>query len=494
VTIPEPSWVELEFSRVVSDSRHVEPGSLFVAIRGSRYDGHCFIPDACSRGAVAVLGERPAAEVAGAAGGVPYIQVKEVRRLLGELSQRLAGRPAGRLKVVGITGTNGKTSTLFMLRSILEAGGHSCALVGTISYEIGGSREESIQTTPAPEALAAQMAEALSSGSEYFLMEVSSHALDQERVAGVEFDVAIFTNLSRDHLDYHRDMAEYRQAKLKLFTSLGVEPYNTKQPKFIVTNADDPVSEAICAVAKVPVYSYGVACEGAAFRASDIELGLGRTRFCLTTPDGTVPFDIALSGIHNVYNALGAIAAASLLGVGIDAVRDGLGRVKGVPGRFELVSDEPGFAVIVDYAHTEDGLRNLLQAARSVSRGRLIVVFGCGGDRDRGKRPVMGEVAARLADFVVLTSDNPRSEDPVRIILDIEVGMQRAGKAKGEHYRVIVDRAEAIRFALTVARPNDMVIIAGKGHERYQLVGDRRIPFDDREVALRLIRELAAGR
>jgi len=378
------------------------------------------------------------------------------------------------MTVVGITGTNGKSSTAFLTQAVLRHAGHACANFGTLGYEIAGHCLPAAHTTPFAEELAHIFKKANDAGLSHVVMEVSSHALEQQRVAGIEFDVAAFTNLTQDHLDYHHDMDNYRQAKLQLFHEL------TGAGRFTVVNADDPSAQAFIAASKVPCHSFGRAGQCRALR---IRTSMGSTQFHLLTPWGEAEVALKLLGRHNTSNALCAAAICGGMGMPVDRIAEGLAALQSVPGRFEPVDAGQDFFVIVDYAHTADGLRNVLQAARELTKGRVITVFGCGGDRDKGKRPKMGAVAAKLSDFAILTSDNPRTEDPHRIILDVEVGLQRAGKRKKDDYLVIERRQDAIRQAISMARPADLVMIAGKGHEDYQILGTNRIHFDDREVA-----------
>jgi UDP-N-acetylmuramyl-tripeptide synthetase len=344
---------------------------------------------------------------------------------------------------------------------------------------------EASQTTPDPRLLARILREAKDAGVDNVVMEVSSHALDQDRAAGVDFDIAVFTNLSQDHLDYHEDIERYFEAKLRLFRMLD-EP-SDKTAKAAVVNADDPRCDAVAAATSKKVVRYGTG-PTANIKASGIKVSLKGTSFKVTGIGAEFSVRLQLVGQHNVMNALAATAVAAECGVGVDAIKGGIEKLETVPGRFEMIDCGQPFSVVVDYAHTEDGLRNLLLAARSVTTGRVIAVFGCGGDRDRTKRPKMAQVVARMSDFAVLTSDNPRTEDPVKIVLDAEVGLQHEGKAKGPDYIVELDRRQAIGKAVSVAQPGDILVIAGKGHETYQIIGETRVPFDDREVARETLR------
>jgi UDP-N-acetylmuramoyl-L-alanyl-D-glutamate--2,6-diaminopimelate ligase len=456
---------------VTEDSRRARPGAVFFALPGERADGHDFARKAVEAGAIAVVGGRTGLkEFAGA----PYLCVANPRAALGEAAQALAGYPSRAMTVIGITGTNGKTSSVRLTHHVLETCGHPAADFGTLGYQFGGVVRETKHTTPFAEDLAAVFAEARAAGSTHIVMEVSSHSLDQERVAGIEFDVAAFTNLTQDHLDYHRDMDSYLTAKRRLFEKIA-------GPRaFTVVNLDDPAAEAFQAASHVPCYTFGAAAD---CRASGIVMELDATRFHVDTPWGAADIRLRMLGRHNVSNALCAIAIGGGLGLPMEGVAAGIEALDAVPGRFQQINAGQAFQVIVDYAHTDDGLRNVLRAAREICSGRIIAVFGCGGDRDRTKRPKMAAAVAELADFGIVTSDNPRTEDPDRIIQDVEAGMVAAGKTRGVDYWVIPDRAEAIERGILAAQSGDLVMIAGKGHEDYQILGTERIHFDDREVA-----------
>ncbi len=471
-------WVEqasqaapgFEVGSVTEDSRRVRPGTVFVAVQGEHTDGHDFATQAAAGAAAFVGGREGLVELEGR----PYFSVREPRRAAALIAHALAGHPSRGQIVIGVTGTNGKSSTVFMTQSILRGAGHPTANFGTLGYEIAGEMLPASHTTPFGEELAAIFARAKEAGQTHVAMEVSSHALEQDRVAGIDFNVAAFTNLTQDHLDFHRTMDNYMRSKLRLFERIEGEG------RFTVVNADDPAAAFFVGASRVPCYTYGY---GGVCRAEDFRTEIAGTRFQLATPWGNAPVEMNLLGRHNVWNALCAAAITGGLGVPVEQIAAGLKALRCVPGRFEPVVAGQAFHVVVDYAHTDDGLKNVLEAARGMCKGRLITVFGCGGDRDKTKRPKMGAIAARLSDFAILTSDNPRTEDPHRILLDIEVGVQREGKRKGDDYLVIESREEAIRQAISMACKGDFVMIAGKGHEDYQILGDRRIHFDDREVA-----------
>jgi UDP-N-acetylmuramoyl-L-alanyl-D-glutamate--2,6-diaminopimelate ligase len=462
------------------DSRRVGPGSVFVAIRGFTTDGHLFLRDAVDRGAAAVVVEDPDLVPA----GVPWVRVADTRLALARLSALFYGHPDRAFPVVGVTGTNGKTTTTHLLRSIYRAAGFETGLCGTVHNMVGDAVLPVEHTTPESLDLYRLLADMREAGVRAAVLEVSSHALSLSRVAGVEFDAAVFTNLTQDHLDFHRDMDAYLAAKGLLFRSLGATNHKGTK-KFAVINADDAYGEALARECRVEVLRYGTRGDYDVW-ASDVALSPRGTSFTARGPFGALPLSLRLTGMFNVYNALAAITFGTGAGFPPAVLREGLESLAGVSGRFEPVDQGQDFTVLVDYAHTPDGLENVLKTARAFTRGRLVAVFGCGGDRDRGKRPLMGEIGARLADFSVLTSDNPRSEDPLLILREVEAGAARGGGS----YTVEPDRRQAIRLALSGARTGDTVVIAGKGHEDYQLVGAGRIPFDDRTVARTILREL----
>ena len=475
---------EFQFQAVTEDSRRVAAGTLFVAVQGVKNDGHAYVEAAAAAGACAILGNRPGTtEMAGS----PYIYYQEPRRATGLIAHALSGNPTRSQCVMGITGTNGKTSTACLVQKIMTLAVGPCANFGTVGYDFVDARVDAPHTTPFGEDLAALFVEAEKHECRHVVMEVSSHSLEQERVAGIDFNVAAFTNLTQDHLDYHRDMESYLRAKIRLFEKVrdtlseGAGPW----PRFGVVNTEDPYAPRFAAVLEGNCHTYGA---NGSVRAEGLRLFVDGAAFHLVSPWGESDTHIRLVGRHNVLNALCAASITAGLGVPLDKVIHGLDALPCVPGRFEPVSAGQPFQVIVDYAHTDDGLRNALIAARAVCSGRVIVTFGCGGDRDKGKRPKMGAVAAELADFTIVTSDNPRTEEPFRILLDVELGLQHRGKRKGEDYLVIESRREAIAHALSLAGPGDLVLIAGKGHETYQIIGKERHHFDDREEAARALR------
>lgn len=446
------------------DSREVRGGFLFAAIRGTRQNGHAYIQNAIDHGASALLLETP---VPGHA--IPQVVVPNSRQALALVSDFFYHHPTRGLKLVGVTGTNGKTTTTYLCESIFRAAGYKTGIIGTIQYKVGEQTYECKNTTPESLDLFKLFSEMVENKVQGCAMEVSSHALDQGRIFGISFDAVVFTNLTQDHLDYHKDMESYFAAKSKLFTGL----FKDKNPKAVI-NVDDPYGKRLKQQIALPAITYGIH-EGDV-RAFDIGVDWSGVSFTAKTPAGPLPLKLQLLGAFNTYNALAALATGIALGFSPDTVKQGLESVRQVRGRFEPVRQGQNFAVIVDYAHTPDGLLNLLQSAKKITQGNLIVVFGCGGDRDRGKRPLMGEIAEKYGDRVIVTSDNPRSEEPVSIIREIEAGMKK-------NHLVEPDRKKAIETALGTAKAEDCVVIAGKGHETYQIFKDKTIHFDDREVA-----------
>jgi UDP-N-acetylmuramoyl-L-alanyl-D-glutamate--2,6-diaminopimelate ligase len=467
---------------VTDDSRSVKPGHLFVAVKGERVDGHKFLAQAVSAGASAVIVEGPAAS-----GVVPTVRVRDSRRALGIVASRFHRDPSSALTMIGVTGTNGKTTTTYLCKALLEHAGRRVGLIGTVAYQVGNETIPAAHTTPGAVELQSLLRHMLDAGMDTVVMEASSHALALDRVVGCEFDTGVFTNLTQDHLDFHRDMDEYFRAKLRLFTGLSSGGAKHR-PKRAVLNADDPRSRDIAAATKAPVWTYGIRAESDV-RALDVRLSLAGTTFTALTPAGRFPVESRLVGEHNVSNVLAAIGVALQEGLAPEQIRAGVASVANVPGRFERVEAGQDFTVVVDYAHTDDALIRLLTAAQTLKTGRIITVFGCGGDRDRGKRPKMGRAAARLSDLVILTSDNPRTEDPQAILKEVEVGVREVLGPEDARYEVIADRAQAIETAVREARTGDTVVIAGKGHEDYQIIGTTKFPFDDRVVARDAIRK-----
>ncbi len=457
---------------VTHDSRQAGKGTLFVAVRGELFDAHKFIPQVMQQGAVGVISEleRPA-DFAGA-----WIQVENVRRAMALAAAEVHHHPSRELNLVGITGTNGKTTTAYLVASIPEAAGERVAMTGTVEYRLGNERKKAGRTTPEATDMQRLLRQAVEIGCRTAVMECSSQAMDFHRCDELEYAVAVFTNLTRDHLDYHKTMENYWYAKQRLFDGrLG------SRPKTSVINLDDPRGVELADRLRnegLRVVTYAVKSD-ADITARDPEFSLAGMSFRLRTPDGERDFHSPLVGPPHVYNTLAAVASGLVLGYSLDVITKAMEKCTGAPGRFERVPHEGDFAVVVDYAHSDDALLNVLRAARDVTKGRIITVFGCGGDRDRTKRAPMGEAAGSLSDVVILTSDNPRTEGPNQILADAEVGIQKTGKP----YEKIADRREAIHHAISQARTDDLVLIAGKGHEDYQIIGREVFHFDDKEVA-----------
>ncbi|MFL6268596.1 MAG: UDP-N-acetylmuramoyl-L-alanyl-D-glutamate--2,6-diaminopimelate ligase, partial [Actinomycetes bacterium] len=462
---------------VVLDTRRVVPGALFCCVPGARVDGHDLAGKALDAGAAALCVQRPLDTEA------PQLVVGAVRDALAPLAATFFQHPSDRFDLVGVTGTNGKTTTTYMLEAIFRAAGRVPGVVGTVEVRMGDVHRPAVHTTPEAPDLQRLLAEMADAGVEAAAMEVSSHGLALHRVDGTRFKAAIFTNLTQDHLDFHANLEDYYQAKRRLFTR-AFTPLG-------VVNVDDPHGRLLAGTAEVEVVTTGTA-DDADWRATEVAASLEGASFRVVSPAGDRPVRLRLAGHFNVANALGALAAADAVGIDLDTAVAGLEALAGVPGRFERVDAGQPFTVLVDYAHTPDSLENLLRAARAVTGERVIVVFGCGGDRDRAKRPLMGEIAGRLADVAVVTSDNPRSEPPEAIVAQVAEGV--AASAGPDGYLVEVDRRAAIRAALAMAGPGDAVLVAGKGHEQGQeFTGGRKVPFDDRQVAAEELRALLGG-
>lgn len=461
------------------DSRKVGKGGLFVCIPGIHVDGHDFIPQVAGQGAAAILTTRDVEPPAGMA----VLKVPELNEALDIIVPFFHDYPARSMRVIGITGTNGKTTTSYITRAILRNAGFKVGLIGTIQIMVEEETLPIHNTTPDVVELQNLLAMMRDKGMDYVVMEVSSHALDQNRVAGIEFDTAVFTNLTQDHLDYHKTLENYKLAKAKLFELLAGD--GKKQGKTAVVNIDDGAGETMLAHAKCKHLTYAI--DGAAdLRAEDIQVLPGGARFRLSGDFGSMDLQLHITGIFNVYNVMSAVGATLAEGISPDVIQRTLQDFVSVPGRFELVKEGQDFSVIVDYAHTPDGVENVLRTARQIARRHIITVFGCGGDRDRTKRPIMGRMAAELSDTVIATSDNPRTEDPEFILSQVEEGVKEA--IGGKHHECIVDRRTAIFRAVELAQKDDIVVILGKGHEDYQILKDRTIHFDDREVAREAIR------
>ncbi len=475
------AYGDLEIHEIAYDSRRVKPGSVFFAIRGEKLDGNDFIAGAVERGAVAIASAqvRPASVAA----EFPWVQVADARKALAITAANFFGRPAEVLKLIGVTGTNGKTTTSFLVDSILRAAGCDVGLLGTIGHRLVHETIPAANTTPESLDLQSFLADVVRSGGTHAVLEASSHALAMDRLWGCPFAIAIFTNLTRDHLDYHKTLEEYFAAKRRLFEGTGAAA-----PGAAVINRDDEYGKQLAGLATRTV-TYGLE-SSADITTHKPALSFSGIACTVETPLGEIEIQSKLVGRPNLYNILAAICAGVALHLSPEVIATGIAQLSAVPGRFERIDLGQPFLVLVDYAHTDDALRNLMSTARQIHpEGRLIVMFGCGGDRDRTKRPLMGEAAGRASDIVVLTSDNPRSEDPLLIINDVIVGLQRT-KAK---CLVEPDRKKAIEIALDQARPGDTVLLAGKGHETYQVLRDRTIAFDDREVAREALRQQGYG-
>jgi UDP-N-acetylmuramoyl-L-alanyl-D-glutamate--2,6-diaminopimelate ligase len=467
---------DLEITSIENDNRKVQKGSLFICIKGYTVDGHDFAESAVKNGAAAILAERPLSL------GVPVILVKDTTRAMAVLADTLYGQPTKKLHLIGITGTNGKTTTSHLIEKIMVDAGQKTGLIGTMYTKIAEKTIETKNTTPESLTLQKTFQQMVEAGVNTAVMEVSSHALDLGRVHGCDYDVAVFTNLTQDHLDYHKTMDEYKRAKSLLFAQLG-NTFDHHKPKFAVLNADDPASDMYSRSTAAHVITYGIDNK-ADIQAKNIQMTSSGTHFNLFVETEKFPIQMQLIGRFSVYNVLASIAASLVSGVEINEIIKSIESVEGVSGRFELVNAGQDFTVIVDYAHTPDSLENVLKTVQHFAKKRIFVIVGCGGDRDRTKRPLMAQIACQLATDPILTSDNPRSEDPLAILKEMESGVE------GEKYKIIPDRKEAIHTAIQQATTGDVILIAGKGHETYQIIGNVVHDFDDRLVA----REAIEGR
>jgi len=484
-SLPLTGDLETEIDSIHYDSRRIKPGSLFVAIRGFRQDGHDFIPQALQAGASALVVQSGAAFLPPPS-GITLIQVRSSRLALAQIAANFYHHPSRKLRLIGVTGTNGKTTTTFLIESLLSRAGHRVGVIGTISTRFVGQEIASERTTPESLDLQRVLWEMENAGVDIVVMEVSSHSLELGRVESCEFDLAIFTNLTHDHLDFHGDLNRYLSAKLRLFSDLGKQSKKATH-KLALINMDDPSARKVFQATQIEAWSYGLNQE-AQIRPYNLELSLQGMRLCIQTPRNSIPIDSRLIGEHNVYNILAATGAGIWADVSPFEIAEGISNVRNVPGRWERIEAGQRFTVVVDYAHTGDALERVLRVAKRLCEGRLITVFGCGGDRDRAKRPIMGEIASRYSDYFIITSDNPRSEDPAAIISEIEQGVKKAYSDKG-NYDKIIDREEAIGKAIEAAQGHDLIVIAGKGHETYQILREGAISFDDREVAVTCIRK-----
>ncbi|MBJ6802098.1 UDP-N-acetylmuramoyl-L-alanyl-D-glutamate--2,6-diaminopimelate ligase [Geomonas propionica] len=476
----------IEIESLCYDSRQVTPGALFFALRGVKSDGTEFVASAVKGGAVAIIADRPCAVA-----GVTCVEVPDARRAMSLMAAVFYGTPTGDIPLVGITGTNGKTTTTYLVEGIMERAGLPPAVMGTISYRFGETNIPAPNTTPESVDLQRILRELVDQGAKGAVMEVSSHSLEQRRADGCVFDVAIFTNLTRDHLDYHLDMESYYQSKLRLFTDL-LTPNVHKPLRRAVVNLDDPYGARIAADSAAPVLTYAV--NGPAdLSVAEVNFSVHGIRCRLNSPVGEININSDLLGRFNLYNMMGAVGAGLALGIPKETIQAGIEGHKKVPGRLERVPNDQGIIVLVDYAHTGDALENVLSTIAELKTDRIITLFGCGGDRDKGKRPVMGEIAARYSDLAIVTSDNPRTEDPQAILADVRAGIpaglkeysleELEGGLREKGFATIESRRTAVRAAILAARPGDVVLLAGKGHEDYQIVGTEKFHFDDREEA-----------
>ncbi|MED4226092.1 UDP-N-acetylmuramoyl-L-alanyl-D-glutamate--2,6-diaminopimelate ligase [Neobacillus cucumis] len=464
-----------EITSIENDNRKVQKGSLFICIKGYTVDGHDFAESAVNNGAAAILAERPLNLE------VPVVIVKDTTRAMAVLADSFYGQPTKKLHLIGITGTNGKTTTSHLIEKILADAGKKTGLIGTMYTKIADKTIETKNTTPESLTLQKTFKQMVEAGVDTAVMEVSSHALDLGRVHGCDYDVAVFTNLTQDHLDYHQTMEEYKRAKSLLFAQLG-NTFDLSKPKFAVLNADDAASEMYSRSTAAHVVTYGIE-QKADIMAHNIQMTPKGTIFDLVFEGGIYPIQMQLIGKFSVYNVLASVTAALVSGLDLKQVIHSIESVEGVSGRFELVNAGQDFTVIVDYAHTPDSLENVLKTIQHFAKKKVFVIVGCGGDRDRTKRPLMAQIACQYATDPILTSDNPRSEDPIAILKDMEDGVQ------GKKYQVIPDRRKAIYTAVNEASPGDIILIAGKGHETYQIIGKEVHDFDDRLVAREAIKE-----
>lgn len=473
---------KVEIKNIQHDSRKVTEGSLFICMEGAHFDGHNFINQAKEKGAVAILTTR---ENISLPEGVSALIVPEMLNALAILVPYFYDYPSKKMRVIGVTGTNGKTTTTYLIRAILMQAGYKVGLIGTIQMMIGEEIFPIHNTTPNVIDLQHIFAEMCEKNVDFVVMEVSSHALAEHRVSGIEFDTAIFTNLTQDHLDYHKTFENYRKTKAKLFDI--VSRTGKKSGKTAVINLDDAASEEMLNHSTCDKITYGIE-KNCDLRAVDVDVKADGTKFKVRGNFGTMDLTLHLTGIFNVYNVLAAIGATLAEKISPENIKIALESFKSVPGRFEKIFVDIPFTIIVDYAHTPDGVKNVLETARQIAKKKIITVFGCGGDRDNTKRPIMGRLAAELSDIVIATSDNPRTEDPEKILAEVEVGVKE--KIQGKVHECIIDRRRAIFRAVELAQPDDIILILGKGHENYQILKDKTIHFDDREVAQEAIKKV----
>ena len=462
--------IDIDIKGIAYSSQKTETDFLFAALKGIETDGNLYIQEALEKGTAAVLSEQPAPP----GFHKTWIQVDDAREKTALIATNFYNNPSQKIKVIGITGTKGKTTTSYLLESILNSAGKRPGVIGTVSYRFGEKEKPAARTTPEAPDIQKMMRDMLDAGFTHCIIEVSSHALDLKRVTGIFFSVAVFTNLSGDHLDYHRTMDEYFKAKKKLFQL-------KSERRIAVVNADDDWGQKLISELPLGIISYGTG-PSALVRAEDFKFSSSGTKITIRYPAGNLLINSSLVGRPNLYNILAAVSAALSLNIPIRAIQTGISELKGVPGRFEKIKNDRGLNIFVDYAHSDDALRKLLETAQELSSKKVIVVFGAGGDRDKSKRPRMGEAAGMLADWSIITSDNPRSEDPLKIISEIEFGFQKCGASA---YEIEPDRERAIFKALSMGEPGDYIIIAGKGHENCQVFKDKTLPFKDAEVVNR---------
>lgn len=468
--------LDTEITNITASSSHVQPDALFICLKGLHFDGHNFIEQAVKSGARALL---VCKDIQLSTPNIAIIKIPDTKKAIGPISARFYDYPSSKITIIGITGTNGKTTTTYLTEAVLKKANLNVSRLSTIDYKIGDKEESSWQTTPEALELQGILYKVVESGSSHLVMEVSSHGLALFRTLGCEFDIGVFTNLSQDHLDFHLNMEDYFKAKLMLFESLGTGA-KKDFPKRAVINVDDPYSQRIISCLKdVSVITYGIKNPADIF-ASNIDINQKGCSFFY----GHTKIHLQLVGWHNVYNGLAAIGICRACGIDLDIIANGLANVGRIRGRFELVDCGQDFLVVIDYAHTPDGLKNVLLTSKGLKPKRLITVFGCGGDRDKDKRQQMGEIAGEMSDYTILTTDNPRSEDPLEIIYQIEAGIKRKTKS----YEIVIDRKQAIEKTLKYACSGDLILIAGKGHETYQIIGDKRFHFDDKEITEALLK------
>ncbi|RKY00540.1 MAG: UDP-N-acetylmuramoyl-L-alanyl-D-glutamate--2,6-diaminopimelate ligase [Spirochaetes bacterium] len=485
----------IEITDITSDSRKVKDGSLFVAIKGTNENGHNYIHDAIKKGARALVVEN--FETISADYSLPIVIVPNSRHALGKLASALNGFPSEFMRLAAVTGTNGKTTITYLMESMIKSANYQSGVIGTISYRYKDKDIPATTTTPGADEIQKLLKKMLNEGITHVVMEVSSHALHQDRVLGCHFDVAIFTNLTAEHLDYHKDEEEYFKSKAKLF--LNYMNGNKKKKKLAIINCDDPKGREILEMIKVDALKYGLNFKEDIF-FSDIKLSIDGIKGTLNLPKEKIIVDSSLIGEFNALNIMAAVGGAIGMGLSKDAMEKGIKRLKGVPGRLERIDNHLGAYIFVDYAHTSDSLLKVTTTLKRLINGRLITLFGCGGDRDRKKRPIMGKIAVKNSNLTIITSDNPRNEDPKKIISEIEEGIKEEDVEKvdakefisttNNGYLTEVDRRKAIEIALKSVRPSDCLLIAGKGHENYQIIGNKRIPFDDRKVVKEILEEM----